>query len=312
MRRLALCWRWTLGAVAAAVLLAGCAALDTKERELIFRPDRSEARTPADYGLAFEEVWLTVPAAAGGDAREKVHGWWMPAAKGLAEPAAPAVLYLHGSRWNIGNQLFRIARWHAMGYSVLAIDYRGFGRSDGDLPSEQQAYADAQAGWQWLVARQPDARKRFIFGHSLGGAIAIDLAARQPEAAGLVVESTFTSIPDMVQHLPYGWLPLQPLVTQRFDSASKIASIRLPVLFIHGGADRYVPPSMSERLHALAPEPKRLVIVPDAGHSNTAWRHFDQYRAAIEAFASSVVPGAVAPAPVAAPLVRGARVAAAP
>ena len=303
-QRLRLCWRWMLAAGAAVVLLAGCAALDTKERELIFRPDRSETRTPADYGLAFEDVWLSVPAASGGDASEKVHGWWMPAAAGSS---APAVLYLHGSRWNIGNQLFRIARWHSMGYSVLAIDYRGFGRSDGDLPSEQQAYADAQAGWHWLVERQPDARKRFIFGHSLGGAIAIELATRRPEAAGLVVESTFTSIPDMVQYLPYGWLPLQPLVTQRFDSLSKIASIRLPVLFIHGGADRYVPPSMSERLHALAPEPKRLVIVPEGGHSNVAWRHFDQYRAAIEGFTASL-----APAPVAAPLVRGARVAVTP
>ena len=116
-----------------------------------------------------------------------MHGWWIPA----RDPDAPALLYLHGTRWSLGRNLDRISRWREVGFAVLAIDYRGFGRSDGDLPSETGIYADAQAAWEHLRLRQPDARRRFLYGHSLGGAVAIDLATRNADVAALVVESTF-------------------------------------------------------------------------------------------------------------------------
>ena len=103
---------------------------------------------------------------------QRIHAWWWPTA-----PDAPAILYLHGSRWNLAGQLFRIEQLHEFGFSVLAIDYRGFGQSDGDLPSEKTVYEDARVAWQRLVELQPDPALRFIYGHSLGGAVAIDLAA---------------------------------------------------------------------------------------------------------------------------------------
>ena len=109
----------------------------------------------------------------------------------------PAVLYLHGTRWNLTAQVRRISQLRELGFSVLAIDYRGFGESPGDLPSERTVYQDAQAAWERLVQLQPEAERRFIYGHSLGGAIAVDLAehlaeGNEPKAAGLIVESTFT------------------------------------------------------------------------------------------------------------------------
>ena len=172
--------------VAGSVLsAAGCAYLDVKQREWIFRAQRDVAAMPSDYGLKYEEVWLTVPGDREG-ARERVYAWWIPG----PDAQAPALLYLHGARWSLSNNLFRIQRLQRMGFAVLAIDYRGFGKSDGDLPSEQMAYEDARAAWQWLIARQPDPKRRFIYGHSLGGAVAIDLAASVaptgPHARGLV------------------------------------------------------------------------------------------------------------------------------
>ena len=100
--------------------------------------------------------------------------------------------------------------------SVLAIDSRGFGRSDGDLPSEQTAYEDARAGWEWLDKRQPDTARRFMYGHSLGGAVAIDLASRKP-ASGLVTFSTFTTMTDMAAH-QHPYAPVSLLLRQRFES----------------------------------------------------------------------------------------------
>jgi pimeloyl-ACP methyl ester carboxylesterase len=209
------------------------------------------------------------------------------------------VLYLHGARWSLGGNLFRIARWQRMGFNVLAIDYRGFGRSDGELPSEAQAYADAQAAWEALRRREPDPARRFVFGHSLGGAVAIDLATRSPDMAGLVVESSFTSIRDMAEMTKYGYLPVGLILTQRFDSLAKVPKLAVPVLFIHGAEDRWVPPAMSERLHAAAPAPKRLVLVPGGGHSNVSAVAFEQYRREVLDFAASAGRVAVAgnPAP---------------
>jgi uncharacterized protein len=269
--------------VAAGLLLAllgGCAYLDVRQRELIFRPSKEYSSTPAEYGLAYEDVWLPVAGATG-----RVHGWWMPAAEGKA----PALLYLHGARWSIGNNLFRIVRLREAGFSVLAIDYRGFGQSDGDLPSEAQTYEDARAAWDWLSAKEPDARRRFIFGHSLGGAVAIDLASRQVAAAGLIVEVSFTSIPDMASR-SYWYVPAAVL-TQRYASIDKIAAVKLPLLFMHGKADGVVPYQMSERLHAAATSPKRLILMEDAGHSNMSWKFSAEYLRAVRGFFAELGPG---------------------
>ena len=275
-----------LPAILLGAVLAGCAVLDTKQREWIFRPVKEDWRGYAGLPQGVKEFWLNVKTGAASSekspADETIHTWWIP----QDNPAAPAIIYLHGSRWNLSGSGFRIARWQAMGFSVLAIDYRGFGQSSGDLPSEEMAYEDARAAWSWFKTVVPDARKRFIYGHSLGGAVAIDLAASLPagDAAGLIAESTFTSIADIVYASPWGFLPVGPLVTQRFESMDKIARVSLPKLFIHGTADQIVPHPMSDRLFAAAAEPKKLVKVAGGGHSNIAWSSFEVYREAVGNF----------------------------
>jgi fermentation-respiration switch protein FrsA (DUF1100 family) len=258
---------------------AGCAYFDTKQREWIFRAQRDLHADPASYGLAFEEIWLTVPGA-GETASERVHGWWIPG----PDAGAPTLLYLHGARWSLSNNLFRIQRLQRMGFAVLAIDYRGFGRSDGELPSEALAYADAQAAWQHLRLLEPDRNRRFVYGHSLGGAVAIDLATRNDDVAGLIVESTFTSMSDMAEAMGYGNLPIAIVLTQRFDSLAKVGKLASPVLFIHGTSDRFVPHAMSEKLYAAAREPKRLLLVESGNHSNVSYVAFDKYQAAVRDF----------------------------
>src|SRR5690606_832417 len=147
------------------------------------------------------------------------------------------VLYLHGARWNLHGSVFRMEAWMQMGFSVLAIDYRGFGDSTSVLPSEESAYQDSLAALHELARRQPDPARRFVYGHSLGGAIAIDLAARADDVsvAGIVVESSFTSIRDMLTTTRWGDLPgASLLITQRFASNRKLAAITQPLLIIHG------------------------------------------------------------------------------
>lgn len=255
---------------------AGCVYLETKERELVFRPVRDYAGTPADRGLAFDELWLDVPRETG-PGTERVHAWWLPA--GRAD--APAILYLHGIRWSLGNNLSRIARWHSLGFTVLAIDYRGFGRSDGDMPSETQVYADARAAWGELKRRVPGAAQRFIYGHSLGAAVALELAATEDGAAGVIAESGFTSLADIVAE---NNLPVGPLMSQRFDALARAPRLRAPALFLHGTADSVVPPAMSERLFAAAPEPKRLQLIEGGSHSNFGGAGMDAYGTAVAEF----------------------------
>jgi fermentation-respiration switch protein FrsA (DUF1100 family) len=193
-------------------------------------------------------------------------------------------LFLHGARWSLFGNADRIAYWHNLGYSLLAIDYRGFGKSPGELPTEASVYEDAQSAWAFLRSLQPGVTRRFVYGHSLGGAVAIDLAAKNDDLAGVIVESTFTSIRDMAKIVASRWLPLGPVVTHRFDSLSKIGSINAPVLLIHGAADEVVPHHMSLRLHAAAREPKRLAIFADAGHGDTCWKGDAAYRNAVRDF----------------------------
>jgi pimeloyl-ACP methyl ester carboxylesterase len=163
---------------------------------------------------------------------------------------------------------------------VLAIDYRGFGRSTDQLPSEQTANEDAHAAWHWLARTYPSA-KRYIFGHSLGGAIAVQLATEVDDSKGLIVEGTFTSIPDVFQSMRWGWLPITPLITQRFDSAEKVNRVRMPILVVHGAEDSLVRPELGRALYERAPEPKRFVLVEGGTHYNTNGKGQHLYREAL-------------------------------
>jgi uncharacterized protein len=244
------------------------------------------AGTPADFGFAYQELWLSVKKVTpGGPSTERMHGWWIPSLLSKA----PAILYLHGNGWNIGDSAYNTARLRRMGFSVLAIDYRGFGKSEGAFPSEAQVYEDAQVAWEHLKKLQAQPKRRFVYGHSLGGAVAIELAVRNPDIAGLIVEASFTSIRDMAKDVHgYGFLPLDLILTQRFESLAKVGSIKMPVLFIHGEADTVIPSSMSERLHAAAPGPKSLVLIPGAGHSSIAVIAWERYRQTVQDFIGKI------------------------
>ncbi|MBE0588336.1 MAG: alpha/beta fold hydrolase, partial [Hydrogenophaga sp.] len=165
-------------------------------------------------------------------------------------------------------------------FSVLAIDYRGFGKSSPGLPSEAMAYEDARAAWDWLGQQYPG-RPRYIFGHSLGGAIAIELAAQVGDEAGTLVEGGFTSIPDVVSTFKWGWLPVGPLITQRFEAVKRVPAIGSPLLVVHGGADRLIQPELGRRLFDAATGRKAFVLVEGGSHHNTNSVGQPQYRVAL-------------------------------
>ncbi len=191
------------------------------------------------------------------------------------------LLYLHGARWNVVGSSFRMRRMQELGFAVLAIDYRGFGKSTPELPSEATAYEDARAAWDWLAARDPR-RPRYIFGHSLGGAIAIDLASHVDDERGTLVEGTFTSIPDVASSFKWGWLPIGPFITQRFDSSRKVAKIGSPLLVVHGTQDNLIKPELGRKLFDAATDPKLFVAVEGGSHHNTNAIGQPQYRVALQ------------------------------
>lgn len=263
------------------LLPIGCAKLEETERKLVFRIEPGTARWFSGLPTGIEEMQLQSPDLAPG---ESLHAWWWPAARS----EAPTLLYLHGSRWNLTGQLFRIEQLHAMGFSVLAIDYRGFGQSRGELPSERSVYQDARIAWQHLERLQPQPAKRYIYGHSLGGAVAIDLArelARQGEtspAGGLIVESSFTNLADVATAVTRTSLPVHWLLSQEFDSLSKIGQVGVPVLIAHGRDDRFIPSRFSEELFAAASEPKQLLLIDGANHNNGLRVAGNGYRQAMQ------------------------------
>ena len=214
--------RWKiLAALAATALIAmGCASLDERQRSWIFQPSDASWGYSADMAKSMHAEWIEIDSQVTGQPA-RLHALW---AENQAHRDGPGLLYLHGARWNVEGSSPRIRRLQDMGFSVLAIDYRGFGKSSPGLPSEETAYEDAQAAWRWLAANYPQ-RPRYIYGHSLGGAIAIDLASRVDDERGTIVEATFSSIPDVASSMKWGWLPIAPLITQRFDAVHKVAHI---------------------------------------------------------------------------------------
>lgn len=190
-------WLLSLAAVSALSYLSACAYMWGAQRQHIFEPEPLLQTTPGRNGMRYEEV--RIPCG-----KDELHGWWIPA----VQADAPALLYLHGNSRNISNNMAQTARLHSMGYNLLLVDYRGYGKSNGGEPSEDKMYEDAEAAWNYLAGRRAVPPQRaFIYGNSLGGAVAIDLAVRHPEAAGLIAESTFTSMIAMAER-DYSYLPV--------------------------------------------------------------------------------------------------------
>jgi len=274
---------------------AGCASLDEWQRQAIFDPRNGNQRWFSEPLPGTEE--FDVKLANG----HQLHFWYVPQEDAKR---APTVLYLHGARWNLNGSVFRMSRWFDLGFNVLAVDYRGFGKSTELLPSEETAYEDARVALEELKRREPDPARRFIYGHSLGGALAIDLAAGPlkeagNEVGGIIIESTFTSIPAVVRGMKYGWVPgIGMVVTQPFDSATKIGKVDTPLLIIHGTADGIVPHAMADELYAAAASKvKRVIKIEGGTHSGASRVGGATYRDAVLDFVRRSSPHNAAPTP---------------
>lgn len=281
--------RWPLLAalaVAVSAISAGCAGLESQQRKWIFQARPAPTASPeALASLAsvhgMKDEWIAHVSPSSGHTI-RLHALWAE----NDDPAAPALLYLHGARRDVGSSAFRIDNMRRLGFSVLAIDYRGFGYSTDEEPSQTGVVEDARAAWRRLGEMAPG-RDRYVFGHSLGGAIAVQLAAQLGQEAkadalkGVIVEGTFTSINDMFGTFRWGWLPISMLITERFDSLDAIARVKAPVLIVHGSRDSLVPSRFGRLLYERASGPKRFVLVEGGTHYSTNRAGTEQYRAAL-------------------------------
>jgi fermentation-respiration switch protein FrsA (DUF1100 family) len=237
------------------LLLAGGVLL-LLEKHLIYFPMRAHEVTPADLGLAHEEVELRAEDGV------RLHGWFLP-----MKGSRLTVLVCHGNAGNVSHRLDRALLMQSrLGVDTLLFDYRGFGASEG-RPDEEGTYRDARAAYRWLVARGIGPERVLLFGESLGSAVALQLAL-EVDARALVLESAFASVPEMARAV-YPFLPLWPFVRTRYDNLAKVGRLRMPLLVLHGERDEVVPFAQGRRVFDAAPEPKRFFAIPGAGHNDT-------------------------------------------
>ncbi len=263
--------------------LAGCAALDEWQRKAVLRP--TQAIPDSFKGLEPGDRTYFVSAGNPVPQDQRVQIWWMPA----RIPRAPTLLYLHGTFRNLYHNYPKMLAIREAGFAVLGVEYRGWGESSPLVPSEESIYADAESGWRELMRRQPDPGLRVIYGHSLGGAVAVDLAAKKadgPGYGGLIVESTFTSAPDLAAATSIFAAPFAWLGGWGFDSLAKIGSVRAPILVLHGTADDTVPFALGRRLFDAAPRPKTFAEFDGGSHSQLHAEPAARYREELAAFAA--------------------------
>jgi len=268
----------SLAALAAVVYLGLVGFMYAVQSSLLYLPDlagRDLVATPEDIGLEYQTIWIPTSDA------ETLHAWFVPAPQAQA-----TLLFFHGNAGNISHRLDSIALFHQLGLNVLILDYRGYGLSTGK-PSEPGTYKDARAAWDYLTeVRGLQSGTIVLFGRSLGGAVASWLAARVRPAA-LVLESSFTSLPDLGAEL-YPWLPVRLLSRLRYDSRSCLARVRAPVLVIHSRDDEIIPLRHGRELYAAASEPKSFLELR-GGHNDGLLRNRQRYLVGLRRFLALAV-----------------------
>lgn len=192
--------------------------------------------------------------------------WWLP----HPSAQAPTLFYLHGTFRNLHGNQRKIEALRSAGFSILALDYRGWGTSTAITPSESSIVQDARLAWAELARRQPQATRRVMYGHSMGSAVAVALASELPagELGALVLESAFTSFSEVAQQAGFWARLLNVFNPERFDSLERIGQIHAPLLMLHGALDDTVPMALGQRLFDAAPSPKQWLGVAAAHHSD--------------------------------------------
>ncbi len=233
-------------------------------------PSRALETTPAQVGLSFEWVTLTT------EDNVMIKGWYLPAPNRRG-----TLLFFHGNAGNISHRLESLKLLHSLGLAILIIDYRGYGHSQGH-PTEAGTYLDAQAAWRYLtIQRQVAAREIIIFGRSLGGAIAAQLAT-QTQPGALIIESAFTSIPDVAMEL-YSFLPVRWLARFQYPTRRFLQAVTCPVLIIHSRDDEIIPFAHGQALFEAAHPPKDFLAL-NGGHNNAFLVSSLTYLQGIDAF----------------------------
>ena len=254
--------------------LAICLYLLFNQQNMIYEPEHHIAATPDERGFEYESVTLTT------EDNIKLDAWYIPSAQNAGE-----ILFFHGNTGNISHRFETIEMLHLMGYNVLIIDYRGYGLSEGK-PSEQGTFLDAKAALRYLVEERGIAEENVIvFGRSLGGAVATWLAS-QTRPKALVVESSFSSIPDLGSQ-QYPLLPINLLSKYQYDSKTHIQKVQAPVLIIHSPSDEVIPFNHGQLLYDNALSPKELLKI--RGRHNDGFIYSGKvYLEGIKTFLSNV------------------------
>ncbi len=223
---------------------------------LLFFPSNNIWRTPVDLGLAYEDISVTTKDGV------NLHGWYLPAHK-----PKYTLLFLHGNAGNVCDRLEKAKGWIDRNVSVLLIDYRGFGKSEGKIQSETDLYLDGQAGYQWLINKGIKPENILIYGESIGSSPALDLANSEP-VKGVILEGAFSSLQDMAKK-HYFPVPDFLVGNFKFDNRGKIKTLKVPVFFIHGSGDEICPIEMSRELYDTAAARKEYLTLQGAGHNDT-------------------------------------------
>jgi uncharacterized protein len=266
------CGRWVLIGMAGYLVLLGI--MMAFEDSLIYFPSVHPEGFWNPRGFKFEDAWFTASDGT------KLHGWYVP----HSQPRA-IVLFAHGNAGNVSHRAEILELFaNRLAVSVLIFDYRGYGRSEGK-PSEAGVLADARAARSWLAERAAVSERQIVLmGESIGGAVMVDLASKDG-ARGLILENTFSSLPE-VAAFHYPWVPVKMLMKTQLNSAKKIRDYHDPLLQIHGDADAIIPLALAERLYDAANEPKQFVLIPGGDHNDPRTPEFihalDQFIAGLE------------------------------
>jgi len=259
--------RWLLYPLIAYLLLLGF--LWVMQERMLYMPNtpsRALEASPADRGWDYEDVTLETEDGV------RVHGWWLP-----VDSPRGSLIFFHGNAGNISHRLASLSIFRDLGLSVLIIDYRGYGESEGS-PSEAGFYRDAQAAWDHLrQERGVPASEIILFGRSLGAAVASGLAASLPaedSAGAVILESPFRSVPEMAQAL-YPFLPARWLTRMDYDNEKHVQSIEAPLLIIHSEDDEIVPYAQGRAVYEAASSPKTFLGL-SGGHNTGFFENQDR------------------------------------